>query len=81
MVMLCQVCEYTYYLLPSASLALCSLADLDVTVKKAGPQVESPMHCTRHISTNLYVSLNCVTVCYTVMLHNNYVYTYSTSVF
>ena len=31
------------------------------------------MHCTRHISTNLYVSLNCVSECYTVMLHNNYV--------
>ena len=32
------------------------------------------MYCTRHISTNLYISLNCVTVYYTVMLHNNYVY-------
>ena len=32
------------------------------------------MHYTRHISTNLYVSFNCVTVYYTVMLHNNYVY-------
>ena len=32
------------------------------------------MHYTRHILTNLYVSLNCVTVYYTVMLHNNLQY-------
>ena len=68
MVMLCQVCECTYYLLPSASLAfMCSLAELTHTLnhiflqkKKAGPHVESPMHSTRHSSTNTYVGLNCV---------------------
>ena len=56
MVMLCQVCEYTYSLLPSETLALCSLAEhTRTTVKKRQAYTSGVTHALHKIHFNQFL--------------------------